>query len=256
MLYDTHAHLDFFPENELDLIVQNAFDNDVNLINTICIEIDKFSHIVAIANKYDNVFCSVGQHPCYYQTRDSFYDDIVKICRDNKKVVGIGETGLDFYKTHDDDSVKWQKNTFVQHIEASIELDLPLIIHTRNAGNETIDILKSFNGLAKGLIHCFTENEDFMRKALDLGFYISFSGIVTFKNAFDLQNITKLVPDDSILIETDSPYLAPMPHRGKQNEPAFVKHVAKFLADLKGVSFEHIANTTTDNAKKVFIINL
>jgi TatD DNase family protein len=255
MLYDTHAHLDFFPENEIDLIVKNALANDVGLVNTICVEIDKFDQIIKIANKYDNVFCSVGQHPCYYQKRSSFYDDILIICHNNKKVVGIGETGLDFYKTHDNEMIKWQKNTFISHIEASIELGLPLIVHTRNAGNETIDILKSFNGLAKGLIHCFTESEDFMKKALDLGFYISFSGIVTFKNALDLQKIAKAVPDDRILIETDAPYLAPIPYRGKQNEPAFVTYVAQFVAELKGTSFDKIAEITTQNAKKTFAVD-
>lgn len=180
--------------------------------------------------------------------------ELLKTYASDERVIAIGETGLDYYYHKGDP--QWQKERFAKHLELAKDVDKPVIIHTRDAGDDTLNILHEGNVTDYGgVIHCFTETIDFARKAMDLGMMISFSGIVTFKNADALREVAKIVPDDLLLIETDSPYLAPVPHRGKQNTPAYVSHVAETLAKVRNTSIEHIAETTRDNFYRLFRLN-
>jgi TatD DNase family protein len=193
---------------------------------------------------------SVGIHPNIEQTENFTVEELVSLAN-HEKVIAIGETGLDYFRSEGD--LGWQRERFRVHVEAAKELKKPLIVHTREARKDTMDILENEDAKsAGGIIHCFTEDWETAKRALDIGFYISLSGIVTFKNARELQEVAKKLPLDRILIETDSPYLAPVPHRGKTNQPAFVRHVAEFLATLRGDSIENIAKTTTDNFHTAF----
>jgi TatD DNase family protein len=250
-LYDTHCHLDYFEDP--DQIIQNAKNKNVKFLNSICVEIDKFENIFSIVNRNDNVFCSIGQHPCNpYAGEESLHKAIINKVRNknSSKIVAIGETGLDYYKKKlDKFEVNLQKDCFISQIEASIELDLPLVIHQREAENDMYNMLSSYRGL-KGVMHCFTSNIDFMQKSLDLGFYISISGIVTFKNAKNLQDLIKYIPIEKLLIETDAPYLAPSIYRSKRNEPEYIIETAKFMSEILGFNINKI---TTENALKLFL---
>lgn len=253
MLVDSHCHLDF-PEfaPELDAVVARAREAGVGLCVSIGTTLEKFPQVRAVAERFDNVYCSVGIHP-HEADKEPLSDiaPLVEFAR-HARVVGIGETGLDYYYEH---SVREaQKQNFRLHIAAARELKLPLIVHTRDAEDDTIDILKDEmgKGTFTGLIHCFTGTQKLADAALALGFCISVSGIATFKKSDDLRAVLKTVPLDRLLVETDAPYLAPIPHRGKRNEPAFVTHTAKVLADLKGVSETELAHATTENFLALF----
>jgi len=199
---------------------------------------------------YPYISVSAGMHPMADET-DAFTIDYLTELASDEKVVAIGETGLDYYYHKDDP--RWQQERFRAHIQVANELDKPVIVHTRDAGDDTLEILKQENAeRCGGVIHCFTETQEFANQALELGFMISISGIVTFRNAEALRAIAKTIPDDRLLIETDSPYLAPMPHRGKQNQPAFVQHVAETLAQVRDTSVEHIAEISRDNFYRLF----
>ena len=199
---------------------------------------------------YPYISVSAGMHPMADET-DAFTIDYLTELASDEKVVAIGETGLDYYYHKDDP--RWQQERFRAHIQVANELDKPVIVHTRDAGDDTLEILKQENAeRCGGVIHCFTETQEFANQALELGFMISISGIVTFRNADVLRAIAKTIPDDRLLIETDSPYLAPMPHRGKQNQPAFVQHVAETLAQVRDTSVEHIAEISRDNFYRLF----
>ncbi|MCC8418214.1 MAG: TatD family hydrolase [Rickettsia endosymbiont of Glossina mortisans submortisans] len=262
----------------LDSVIQRALENNVQYMQTICTKIEDLPIVLEIAEKYENVFASVGVHPCevnssishcealqvLWQSQEAWtrlprqdyvspHNDaevIIKLTK-HPKIIGIGETGLDYYQPYDK---KLQKDSFVAHIHAAAATNLPIIIHTREADEDTIDILTSEmrNSKFPGLIHCFTSSKNLATKMLDIGLYISMSGIITFKNATDLQEIVKYVPLDRLLIETDSPYLAPTPMRGKQNEPAFVRYVAEKVAELKNITSKEVANITTRNFKTLF----
>ncbi|HET7333621.1 MAG TPA: TatD family hydrolase [Rhizomicrobium sp.] len=253
MLVDSHCHLDF-PEfaPELDAVVARAHEAGVGLCVSIGTTLEKFPQVRAVAERFDNVYCSVGIHP-HEADKEPLSDSapLVEFAR-HAKVVGIGETGLDYYYEHSAREV--QKQTFRLHIAAARELRLPLIVHTRDAEDDTIDILKDEmgKGAFTGLIHCFTGTQKLADAALALGFSISVSGIATFKKSDDLRAVLKTVPLNRLLVETDAPYLAPVPHRGKRNEPAFVRHTAKVLADLKGVSETELAHATTENFLALF----
>jgi len=207
-----------------------------------------------LADEYQHIFASVGVHPCYEDVKEPSIDELVEIAQDSN-IVAIGETGLDYFRIEDQD-MTWQRDRFVRHITAAKEVDKPLIIHTRNAADDTMRILKEEGANeCRGVMHCFAEDWSVAKKALDLGFYISFSGIVTFKSATNVQEVARKCPIDRVLVETDSPYLAPVPLRGKLNEPAYVRHTAQYVADLKEVSLEFLAETTTGNFFELFPAN-
>jgi TatD DNase family protein len=251
ILIDSHCHLNSLKEKaDLSDLINRAKDEEVQYIQTICTNFAELSDILQITEKYNNVFASCGVHP--NEVKETIqYQTILDYCH-HPKIIGIGETGLDYYyQTAEKDQ---QINAFIQHIIASQHNQLPVIVHTREAEIDTIDIInyEMKNATFPGLIHCFTSSKHLAKTMLDLGFYISIAGIVTFKNAEALQEVVRFVPLERLLIETDSPYLAPIPMRGKQNEPAFVKYVAEKIAEIKGISLEEVANITTKNFLSLF----
>ncbi len=252
MYIDSHCHLNMLADEPggIDAMVAEATDNGIEHI--LCIAIDKKScaEVKAIADTFPQVTASVGIHPNVEQEEQFTVDQLIAEAS-HPKVIAIGETGLDYFRSEGD--LEWQRERFRIHIEAAKQTQKPLIIHTREARQDTMTILQKESAeKAGGIIHCFTENWETAQRALDIGFYISLSGIVTFKSAKELQDVAKKLPLDRILIETDSPYLAPVPHRGKTNKPVFVKHVAEFLAELRGDTVENIAATTTANFQRLF----
>jgi TatD DNase family protein len=252
MFIDSHCHLNMLAQEEggLDAVIQQAQENQVEHILCISIDTESCHEIISMAERYPQLTASVGIHPNVDKVENFSVEELIKLAS-HDKVIAIGETGLDYFRS--DGDLEWQRDRFRTHIEAAKHLTKPLIIHTREAREDTMDILEQENAeQAGGIIHCFTENWETAQRALDIGFYISLSGIVTFKNAIALQEVAKKLPLDRILIETDAPYLAPVPHRGKTNKPAFVKHVAEFLAELRGESVENIAETTTANFRNLF----
>ncbi len=251
MLIDSHCHLDFDDfSDDLDATLSRADDAGVSHILCISVTLEDFPRVLDVATRRDTLFASVGVHPCYPDAKQPTVAQLVDLAK-HPKVVAVGETGLDFMRVEGD--MSWQHERFHTHIEAAAQTGKPLVIHTRAAAQATIDTLKSHNAARSGgVMHCFAEDWDIAKQALDLGFYISFSGILTFKSAKAVQEAAKRVPLDRLLVETDAPYLAPMPHRGKANEPAYVRHTAQFLADLRGVSLEEIATQTTSNFFALF----
>ena len=252
-LIDSHCHLDFpdFGE-ELDDVVARAGRAGITHMVTISTHLSRFERVKAVAERFSNVFCSVGIHPHEAGTEaEVSVDELVRLA-EHPKVVGIGETGLDFYYEHSPRDV--QERQFRTHIEAARRTGLPLIVHTRDADTDTIRIMEEEHekGAFPGLIHCFSASRELAARMVALGLYISFSGIVTFKKADELREVAKVLPEDRILVETDSPYLAPVPRRGKRNEPAFTAFTAACIADLRGVSAAEIARTTTANFKRLF----
>ncbi len=250
MLVDSHCHLDF-PDfaAERDAVIDRARAAGVGTMVTICTRLDEFPGVRAIAEAYDDVWCSVGAHP--HEAADHAEidtDELVSLAA-HPRVVGIGESGLDFHYDHSPREV--QERVFRAHIAASRASGLPLIVHAREADAEIAGVLRG-EGASSGVLHCFSSGRALAEAALDLGFYISISGIVTFRNAEDLRAIVRDVPLDRLLVETDAPYLAPQPTRGKRNEPAYIVHTAAMLAELKGVSSAEMAQTTTDNFFRLF----
>jgi TatD DNase family protein len=228
--------------------------------HALCVSVDlpDFPNVLKLAQDHSHLYASVGVHPDYEDTPEPSLEFLVATASKHSKIVAIGETGLDYYRMGDRtyESMEWQRERFRTHIRAALLAKKPLIIHTRSASVDTIKILQEEGADAiGGVMHCFTESLDVARQAMDMGFYISFSGIVTFKSAKDLQETCKQVPLDRMLIETDSPYLAPMPYRGKTNEPAWVSKVGEFIADLKGISLEQLASNTTNNFYQCFQID-
>ena len=255
LFVDSHCHLDRInlekDKMEFDQLFVNAEKNNVAHMLCVAISMDQFPEMVAKSEKYPNVSYSCGVHPLHVGEDKQFsLGDLEKLASD-ERVVAIGETGLDYY--YSKDTVPMQHEYFAKHIEVGNKLNKPLIVHTRDAREDTIGILKENNAdNCGGVLHCFTESWEMAKAAMDIGFYISISGIATFKNAVELQEVVRKLPLDRLLIETDSPYLAPVPYRGKQNQPAYVKHVAEFIAELKGVKLEELAEVTTNNFKELF----
>jgi TatD DNase family protein len=249
MLVDSHCHLDFAEEAERPGIVARARAAGVKSLVTICTKINEFPVVRSIAEADPDIWCSVGIHPHEAQTEpETAADTLVGFAR-HPKVIGIGETGLDFHYEHS--PREKQAEVFRAHIAAAGEAGLPLIVHTRDADPETIAILEEERA-HPGVIHCFSTGRSLAERALELGFYISLSGIVTFKAAEELRAIARDLPLDRLLVETDAPYLAPVPLRGKRNEPSFITHTAALVAELKGVTPEELGRITTENFFRLF----
>ena len=253
MYVDSHCHLSF-PELRAQLpeIRAAMAAADVDRALCICTTLEEFDDVHALATSYDNFWCSAGVHPDNEGVREPSVDDLLALAA-RPRVVAIGETGLDYYRLNGRsvEAMEWQRERFRVHIRAARATALPLVVHTRSASDDTVAILRE-EGAEAGVFHCFTETEAVARAALDLGFYISFSGILTFKTAQALRDVAAFVPLDRCLIETDSPYLAPVPHRGKTNSPAFVPFVAQQIAALKGVPVEAVAQATSANFERLF----
>ncbi len=251
MYIDSHCHLDFPDLRErVDDLLRRMMENDVDRALCVAVNLADYPNVLALAERHDRLDASVGVHPDYQDVEEPTVDGLCEQAR-HPKVVAIGETGLDYYRL--DGDLEWQRERFRVHIRAARRAGLPLIIHTRAAAADTLAIMREEGAdQAGGVMHCFTEDWPTARAALDLGFHISFSGIVTFKSAADLREVAAQVPADRLLIETDSPYLAPVPFRGKTNEPAYVKHVAACLAQVRQTTPESIGQSTSDNFFHLF----
>ncbi len=253
MIVDSHCHLDFSDFTEdFDAVLARAEANDVRLMQTICTRMSDFPTVRALAEKHAQIYCSVGVHPCNVGEAELVPVEELVAAAQHPKVIGLGETGLDYY--HDLTHVEAQKESFRRHIEAGRQTGLPLIIHTRDADEDTVKMLQEeyAKGAFKFLIHCFTSTQWLAEESIKIGGYISLSGILTFKNAKEIQATARELPLERLLVETDAPYLSPAPQRGKRNEPAFTKHVCDYLAQLKGVSAEESAAQTTENFFALF----
>lgn len=253
MLVDSHCHLNFPDFNEdMDAVVARADEAGVKVMQTICTKMHEFDAILAIAERYPNIFCSVGVHPHEADNEPMVTTEQLLEKAQHPKVIGIGETGLDFFYEHS--PRKEQEESFRRHIAASRETKLPIIVHTRDADDDTIRILQDEmgKGAFPGLIHCFSSGQKMADAALEMGFYISISGIATFKKAEALRDSIRTVPLERLLVETDAPYLAPMPYRGKRNEPSYVVQTNRQVAELKGVSEDECASVTTQNFFDLF----
>jgi len=252
MLVDSHCHLNFDElYNDLDSYLAQMKDHGVTHALCVGTRPDNLDRIVGIANKYNNIFASVGIHPDEKLEGFDLTPDFLLKYVSNPKVIALGETGLDYYRTEPGADMKWQHDRFILHIDLSNQTDLPLIIHTRSSIDDTLAIMKSHKA-KQAVMHCFTENIENAKKCLDMGYYISISGIVTFKNAQTIKDVAKYVPIDRLLVETDSPFLAPVPFRGTQNNPALVSYVAQYVADLREISVEELAIATTNNFFNLF----
>lgn len=254
MLIDSHCHLDKLDlspyQNDFSCFMVEAEKQKIEHMLCISIDLEAYPAMCDLVAPYPNISLSVGVHPNVDEGQDPTADELIALA-DNPRVVAIGETGLDYFRSEGD--LAWQHERFINHIEASKATKKPLIIHTREARDDTLRMLKE-NGADQvgGVIHCFTEDWGFAQQAMDLNFYISFSGIVTFKNAKAIQDVAKKVPADRYLIETDSPYLAPSPFRGKPNYPIYVQHVAQYVADLRETSFDTVSQQSNENFRRLF----
>jgi TatD DNase family protein len=251
MLVDSHCHLNF-PDLSANLpaVLKGMSEHGVSHALCVGVTLNEFPAVLAIAKAHPNVYASVGIHPDYEDEEAASVEQLVTLAA-HPRVVAIGETGLDYYRLQGD--LEWQRDRFRTHIRAAIAADKPLIIHTRNAAADTLRIMRE-EGAARigGVMHCFTESQQVAEQAMEMGFYISFSGIVTFKNAVLLKEVAKRIPLDRMLVETDSPYLAPIPFRGKPNQPAYVRYVAEAIAELRSIPLEELAEATTRNFFRLF----
>ncbi len=251
-LVDSHCHLHFDPlRDDIEAVLTRAHQGGVSHMLCVSVGLADLGPIQEVMRRDPHVFGSVGVHPNEAGAAAPVFDDLVRLSA-NERIVAIGETGLDYYRL-EDPNVMSQQEQFRQHIAAARQVRKPLIIHTRDAAADTLRILRE-EGASDigGVLHCFTETEEFAREVLDLNFYISFSGIVTFRNAQALRDVARLVPEDRLLIETDAPYLAPVPHRGRPNEPSYVSYVARCLGDVRGVPWERVAEATERNFFALF----
>lgn len=253
MLVDSHCHLDL-PElaENLHQLLDLMQKNDVGYAACIGVNLEDFPRVLGLAETYPQIYASVGVHPEVTDVREPTIAELVHLAQ-HPRVIAIGETGLDYYWQKD--APEWQRDRFRTHIRAAIQAGKPLVVHNREATSDTLRLLgEEGAGQVGGVLHCFTETWAIAEEALGLGFYISLSGIVTFKNALAVKEVARRVPLDRLLIETDAPYLAPVPFRGKINQPAYVRHVAEEIARLRGISFDAVAKATTDNFFRLFSI--
>ena len=251
MLVDSHCHLNF-PELSENIQSLRLNMQEANVGHALCVSVtlDKFPEVLGLAERFENFYASVGVHPDYEDIEEPTVEQLVALAQ-HTKIVAIGETGLDYFRLAGD--LEWQRERFRTHIRAAIKCAKPLIIHTRSAAEDTLRIMKEEGAIkVGGVMHCFTESLDVAMAAIEMGFYISFSGIVTFKNATQIKEVAQAIPLDKILVETDSPYLAPIPFRGKINQPAYVKYVAQEIANLRGISLDAVMQATTDNFFTLF----
>ena len=257
MFIDSHCHIDF-PDlyAKIPEVLDNMRAHEVSHALAVSVDVKDWERIRALIETHPNIYGSVGVHPEYADAYEPSLDELLTMLA-HPKVIATGETGLDYYWTKNEGNVlDWQRARFRTHITAAKQARKPLIIHTRDSAEDTMRILREENAdEIGGVMHCFTESREVAQQALDLGFYISFSGIVSFKNATVIHDTAKYVPLDRILIETDSPYLAPVPHRGKQNEPAYVRHVAQAVASLRGISVEEIGRASSENFARCFLLD-
>ncbi|MGZ8240240.1 MAG: TatD family hydrolase [Methylobacter sp.] len=257
MLIDSHCHLDRIDlepyQNDFACFMQEAENSQIDQMLCIAIDLESYPAMLDLVSGYPQISVTVGVHPNTQDGKDPSVDELITLGNQDK-VIGIGETGLDYFRSEGD--LGWQQQRFRNHINAAKTLKKPLIIHTREAKQDTLRILEEESaGEVGGIIHCFTEDWEFAQKALDLNFYISFSGIVTFNSAKEIKEVAKKVPVDRFLIETDSPYLAPVPFRGKPNYPIYVRYVAEHIAELRGTTLNQIADLSTKNFNSLFKLN-
>ncbi len=253
-IIDSHCHINF-PEllEDIDGLLARMRENNVVKALCVSVQLEKFQEILELSTKYPHVYASVGVHPDNRNCEEPTVEKLVSLSN-HSKVVAIGETGLDYFRSEGD--TEWQRDRFRVHIDASKRTGKPLIIHTREAGDDTLEILREQGrGQVKGVMHCFTETLPFALASIELGFLISFSGILTFKNAEDIRAVARAIPIESIMIETDSPYLAPTPNRGKTNEPSYVRFVLDELARVKELPIDVVAQKTTENFHRLFLKN-
>ena len=249
-LIDTHTHINYLEKITPDESVKNAIENGVDILLVPAASPADIDSVPEFVKKFDNVYGMLGVHP---EDAEKWSDDILDKIREyskSEKIVAIGEIGLDYYwdKEHKD----IQKDIFIKQVKLANELNLPISVHDRDAHKDTFDILKEYNKTSKVVMHCFSGSVEFARECLKEGWYIAIGGVVTFKSAYKMQEVAKAVPLDRLLLETDAPYLTPVPFRGRENQPAYVKYVAKEIAKLRGITFEELAQATTNNAKMVF----
>jgi TatD DNase family protein len=256
MFIDSHCHLDRIDlspyENAFAPAVDAAHERQVNEMLCVSIDTDNFTGMYDLIRDYASIYASFGVHPCHVEKPEDILsvDDLKEWVAKHPKVIAIGETGLDYYYTQDTREI--QRTSFANHLTAADQLGLPVIVHTRDAREETLELIDQYGGETGGVLHCFTESLEMAQAALEMNYLISFSGIITFKNAEELRDVVKAIPLEKILIETDSPYLAPVPYRGKKNEPKYVVEVAQCVADLKGVTVDEVAKVTSENFHRLF----
>ena len=255
-IVDSHCHLDFKDfQDDLDLVIKKAYNSNEKHMLSISVNLEDFNNVYKVANSYDNIYCTTGIHPNNVPEKknNELLFEKLSLNLNKKKVIGVGETGLDFYR-NEENRIN-QIEYFNTHLEVSGLFNYPTIVHTRNAEKDTINCIEKAvkKHSTKGLIHCFTSTMELAKKVLDEGFYISFSGIITFKKVDDLIDVVKYAPLDRILVETDAPYLAPIPFRGKRNEPSFVTHTLKKIAEIKRKDVEDMAQITTNNFFNLFL---
>ena len=254
-IIDSHCHIDRVDLDQfggsMESMLAHAKDLSVEEFLCVCIDLEHFDDVFSLAKAYENIYASVGVHPTEQEGKDPSVDELLALAN-HDKIIAIGETGLDYFHI-EKDTADWQRDRFRRHIAASNQSGKPMIIHTRDAKEDTIELMQQEKA-EQGVMHCFSEDWDTAKAAIDLGFYISFSGIITFKSAESLREVAKKVPADRLLVETDSPYLTPVPYRGRPNSPAYTYYVAEKLAEIRGTSINDIADTTTANFKKLFAV--
>jgi TatD DNase family protein len=252
-IIDSHCHIDRVDLDQfggsMESMLAHAKDLSVEEFLCVCIDLEHFDDVFSLAKAHQQIYASVGVHPVEQEGKDPSVEELLALA-DHEKIIAIGETGLDYFHVKKD-TADWQRERFRRHIAASNQSGKPMIIHTREAKADTIEIMQQEQAQA-GVMHCFSEDWETAKAALDLGFYISFSGIITFKSAADLREVAKKVPADRLLVETDSPYLTPVPYRGRANSPAYTYYVAEKLAEIRGVSIDNIAQQTTQNFNDLF----
>jgi TatD DNase family protein len=252
MLVDSHCHLDMLCADQaaLEPVLDEAQAQGIEHMLCVSVSLERFEPMMALIRPHAQVSASVGVHPDGTDVTEPDVEQLASLA-DNDKVVAIGETGLDYYRVEGD--VEWQRERFRRHIRAARDINKPLIVHTRSAREDTLRILSEERAAdCGGVLHCFTEDWAMAQSAMEMNFYVSFSGIVTFKNAQDLKEVARRMPAERLLVETDSPYLAPVPKRGKSNQPAYVRYVAEYIAELRGETIESVAKVTTDNFYRLF----
>lgn len=251
-LIDTHSHINMIENLSIEEILKNAAENNVKKIIVPAAEANDIEVVFELSQKYENVYCYLGIHPSEAKDWNDNIEEKIRSLAKSPKVVGIGEIGLDYY--WDKSFVDLQKDVFIKQIEIANELNLPVNVHDREAHKDTFDILKEHNKNSKVIMHCFSGSPEFANECIKEGWFIALGGVVTFKNAKKMKEVASLIPPDKLLLETDAPYLTPVPHRGEENQPAYVKFVAEEIAGLRGITFEEVAQITTQNAEKILSI--